>query len=303
MIFVGFGFLMVFLKNNSLCSVGFNYLIACWAIQIAILFTGFWHNIAEFYFDPDHEWKKIELTVKYMILGDFAAGAVLISFGAILGKVSLFQLWAMATLEVFFYCINEAIVVEIFKIYDIGGSIVIHTFGAFFGLSVCLFYQADDAIKDRAQLNIGNYLSDLVSMIGTLFLYAYWPSFNAALGSGTYIQRATINTYLAIACSCTASIVVSKLVHHGKLNMEIVLNASVSGGVAIGSAADIIVSPCGAMIAGFITGCISACGFAFLSPFVKKHLVLHDTCGVFNLHAIPGVIGALISAIVASRVG
>ena len=303
MIFVGFGFLMVFLKNNSLCSVGFNYLIACWAIQIAILFTGFWHNIAEFYFDPNHEWKKIELTVKYMILGDFAAGAVLISFGAILGKVSLFQLWAMATLEVFFYCMNEAIVVEIFKIYDIGGSIVIHVFGAFFGLSVCLFYQAEDAIKDRAQLNIGNYLSDLVSMIGTLFLYAYWPSFNAALGSGTYIQRATVNTYLAIACSCTASIVVSKLVHHGKLNMEIVLNASVSGGVAVGSAADIIVSPAGAMIAGFIAGCISACGFAFLSPFVKKHLVLHDTCGVFNLHAIPGVIGALISAIVASRVG
>jgi hypothetical protein len=45
---------------------------------------------------------------------------------------------------------NEAIVVEIFKIYDIGGSIVIHAFGAFFGLSVCLFYQCEDAIKDRA---------------------------------------------------------------------------------------------------------------------------------------------------------
>ena len=140
MIFIGFGFLMVFLKNNSWCSIGFNYLIACWAIQIAILFTGFWHNIAEFYHDPNHEWKKIELTVEYLFLADFAAGAVLISFGAILGKCSLFQLWAMATFEVFFYCINEAIVIEIFNIYDIGGSIVIHTFGAFFGLSVAMFY-------------------------------------------------------------------------------------------------------------------------------------------------------------------
>lgn len=207
----------------------------------------------------------------------------------------------MCTFEVFFYCINEAIVVEIFAIYDIGGSIVIHCFGAFFGLSVALFYQAEDAIKDRASLNSGNYLSDLVSMIGTLFLYAYWPSFNAALGSGTYLQRAVVNTYLSIACSVIASIIVSKLAHGGKLNMEIVLNASLAGGVAVGSAADIIVSPCGSMIAGFITGSISACGFAYLSSFVKKYVILHDTCGVLNLHGIPGVIGALISAIVASR--
>lgn len=138
-------------------------------------------------------------------------------------------------------------------------------------------------------------------MIGTLFLYAYWPSFNGALGSGTYIHRATINTYLSIACSCIASIIISKLAHGGKLNMEIVLNASLAGGVAVGSAADIIMTPCGSMIAGFIVGAISALGFAYLSPFVKEKILLHDTCGVLNLHGIPGVIGALISAIVASR--
>lgn len=184
MIFVGFGFLMVFLKNNSWCSIGFNYLIACWAIQIAILFTGFWHNIAQFYMNPGYQWQLINVNLLYLLQADFAAGAVLISFGAILGKCSIFQLWAMATIEVFFYCINEAILNEIFIIYDIGGSIVIHTFGAFFGLSVALFYKADDAIADKNQLNIGNYLSDLVSMVGTLFLFAYWPSFNGATGSG-----------------------------------------------------------------------------------------------------------------------
>jgi ammonium transporter Rh len=303
MIFVGFGFLMVFLKNNSWCSIGFNYLIACWAIQIAVLFTGFWHNIAHFYHDPAHEWKKINITVDFLFLADFAAGAVLISFGAILGKCSIFQLWVMATLEVFFYCINEAIVIEIFAIYDIGGSIVIHTFGAFFGISVALFYQADDAIADKNELTVGNYLSDLVSMVGTLFLFAYWPSFNGALGSGATMQRAIINTYLSIACSVIASIVVSKFSHGGKLNMEIVLNASLAGGVAIGSAADLVVTPAGSMIAGFIVGSISAFGFAYLNTYVKKAIKLHDTCGVLNLHGIPGVIGALISAIVAYRAG
>ena len=46
----------------------------------------------------------------------------------------------MATIEIFIYCLNEAILMDIFKALDIGGSMVIHTFGAYFGLSVALFY-------------------------------------------------------------------------------------------------------------------------------------------------------------------
>jgi hypothetical protein len=42
MIFIGFGFLMVFLKTHCWASIGFNYLIAAWAIQCTILFYGFW---------------------------------------------------------------------------------------------------------------------------------------------------------------------------------------------------------------------------------------------------------------------
>lgn len=45
MVFVGFGFLMAFLKNSSWTAIGFTYLIACWSIQICILMTGFWHNV------------------------------------------------------------------------------------------------------------------------------------------------------------------------------------------------------------------------------------------------------------------
>jgi len=43
MIFVGFGFLMVFLKNHSWTSVGYNFLIAAYVMQITILVVGFWH--------------------------------------------------------------------------------------------------------------------------------------------------------------------------------------------------------------------------------------------------------------------
>jgi ammonium transporter Rh len=73
---------------------------------------------------------------------------------------------------------------------------------------------------------------------------------------------------LSISCSCIASIISSKIIHHGKLEMEIVLNASIAGGVAIGANADIIVQPFGAMIVGFIAGTVSSFGFAYLSKFL-----------------------------------
>ena len=301
MIFVGFGFLMVFLKDNSWCSIGFNYLIACWAIQICILFNGFWNNITTYYNDGNWQWQKIPLNYITIVNADFGAGAVLISFGAILGKCSIFQLWVMATFEVFFYSLNGAILTNIFKVFDIGGSMVIHTFGAFFGLSVAMFYQPKAAIEDKYGMGVGNYLSDLVSMIGTIFLFCFWPSFNAAIGDGAAMHRSIINTYLSISSSVIASILVAKATHKGKLEMEIVLNASLAGGVAVGSACDIIVKPFGAMLAGFVTGVISSLGFAYLSKYLQKKINLHDTCGVLNLHGMPGLIGGFVSAIVASR--
>lgn len=146
-----------------------------------------------------------------------------------------------------------------------------------------------------------NYLSDLVSMLGTMFLFCFWPSFNGALGQGAAMHRSIINTYLAITSSVIGSIIVARMTHGGKLNMEIILNASLSGAVGVGSAADIIVMPFGAMLTGFVTGIISSLGFAYISAYLRKTISLHDTCGVLNLHGMPGLIGGIVSAIVASR--
>ena len=47
-----------------------------------------------------------------------------------------------------------------------------------------------------------SYNSDLFSMVGTVFLWMFWPSFNAAAAAeGDAQMRAIINTYYSL-CSC-----------------------------------------------------------------------------------------------------
>ena len=80
MIFIGFGFLMTFLKKYTFSSVGLNFLIATFAIQWSMIVNGVVHSIYE-----GHGDQPIALSITTLITSDFAAGAVLISFGAVLG--------------------------------------------------------------------------------------------------------------------------------------------------------------------------------------------------------------------------
>ena len=145
MIFVGFGFLMVFLKTHSWTSVGFNFLIAAFALEWTIPVQQFFHMaVVEGSFPH-----KVQLDIPALIMGDFGAGAVLITFGAVLGKVSILQLWVIAFFEIIFYSLNEAICAGKLVAVDMGGSMYVHTFGAYFGCSACFFFQTKKAKQDE----------------------------------------------------------------------------------------------------------------------------------------------------------
>lgn len=83
--------------------------------------------------------------------------------------------------------------------------------------------------------------------------------------------------------------------------MEVVLNATLAGGVAIGACCDLIIIPGVAIAIGASAGIISAFGFMKLGPYLKDKIHLHDTCGVHNLHGMPGIFGGLMSAITAAH--
>merc|ERR1719367_1519390 len=129
MIFIGFGFLMTFLRKHAFNSLGMNFLIGVFSILIGIMFF----TIVDNWF----EGHKVEVTldIPTLIRGDFAAGAVLISYGAVLGRVTTTQILWMLFFELIFYVCNEFVGVHKYEAVDMGGSMFVHSFGAYFGLA------------------------------------------------------------------------------------------------------------------------------------------------------------------------
>jgi len=295
MIFIGFGFLMTFLKKYGFSSVGFNFLISALVIQVSILTNHFWHCLFDSHF------VNLELDITNLIMGDFAAGCAMISFGAILGKSSPLELIFIAIMEMLFYGLNENIGVQKFKVVDMGGSIFVHTFGAYFGLAVSYMITPADKFEEKDEGS--NYNSDMFAMVGTIFLWMFWPSFNGALADGDQQHRVIINTVLALTASCIITFCMSAIFRHdNKFDMVDIQNATLAGGVAVGSASDLVIGPWGAIVIGCIGGIVSVLGYTKLQPYLAS-CGLHDTCGVHNLHGMPGVVGGICGAISAAFAG
>ncbi|XP_057582640.1 ammonium transporter Rh type B isoform X3 [Hippopotamus amphibius kiboko] len=299
MIFVGFGFLMVFLQRYGFSSVGFTFLLAAFALQWSTLVQGFFHS-----FHGGH----IHVGVESMINADFCAGAVLISFGATLGKTGPAQLLLMALLEVVLFGLNEFVLLNLLEVSpdgdgvggwgwagpgaerggrgvavgargcpstsapppqvkDAGGSMTIHTFGAYFGLVLSRVLYRPQLEKSK-HLQGSVYHSDLFAMIGTIFLWIFWPSFNSAptaLGDGQH--RTALNTYYSLTASTLSTFALSALVgEDGRLDMVHVQNAALAGGVVVGTSAEMMLTPFGALAAGFLAGAVSTLGYKFFTP-------------------------------------
>lgn len=105
-----------------------------------------------------------------------------------------------------------------------------------------------------------------ILIIGTIFLWLFWPSFNSGLAEGDAQHRAVMNTYYSLAACCVTSFAVSALVSkEHKFDMVHIQNSTLAGGVAIGTAADMMIQPWGALVVGMIAGVLSVFGYRFLT--------------------------------------
>ena len=181
---------------------------------------------------------------------------------------------------------------------DTGGSIVIHAFGAMFGLGIIV------ALTTRKELDEpieSDAASDRFSMIGSMVLWLFWPSFCAALVSPQQIPHTAVNVVLALCGATLATYFSSIIFRKGKISIADIANASLAGGVAIGSTCDKADHPT-AFAIGILSGVLSVFGFAVIQGKLQNLLKSIDTCGVLNLHGWPGLMGGIAAVFVVNGI-
>jgi len=296
MIFVGFGFLMTFLRRCGFSAIGYTFLVGAIVSQWSLILDCFAESQEDEFETSVDSFCKVTMTKLMNSL--FASATVLISYGAILGKVTPAQLLVMAFMEPMFFWVNIYCCIFPSQIaaIDIGGGMVIHLFGAYFGLAVTWFLTNPHTRGHED--NTSCYSSDIFSLLGTLFLWIMWPSFNAALAPpGEQRLNAIVNTFLSL-CSCTVASFLFSRLFTNKFEAVHVQNSTLAGGVVMGVVAHLRITPPGALGCGWIAGFCSVFGYEKLSPFLNNKLGIQDICGVHNLHGIPGLLGSLLAVFV-----
>ena len=135
-----------------------------------------------------------------------------------------------------------------------------------------------------------------MTMIGASLLWFGWFGFNAgsALEAGNSASLAFINTFLATACAVLAW-TFGEWMFKGKPSMLGAASGAVAGLVAITPAAGNVGIP-GAFVIGIAAGFVCLWGVNGL----KRMLGVDDTLDVFGVHAVGGILGALLTGVFVS---
>ncbi|KAF0044585.1 hypothetical protein F2P81_003743 [Scophthalmus maximus] len=284
-VILGFGFLSTFLVRYGFSASAFNLLVAVIATQWAIILNG----IESFR-------GKIRLDLKSLVEAQMCTASVLISIGAVLGKTNPVHLILISLLEVSGFIFNKWVLQTVLNVQLLNSIMMLHIFGAFFGLMLAwiLYRKGSEQGFEKEKYD---HRSGSFSMLGTLFLWVFWPSFNSVLvDSGNPWRKfgAVCSTYLALAVSAVTAAALSVLSSpKGKLNLIHMQQCILAGGVAVGISMSVVHQPGDAMVIGFTAAIVSTVGHRYLKTQMLLAFQCHDTCAVLSTHGLPGLVGWL----------
>jgi len=287
LIFIGFGFLLTVSKGYGWSAVAINFVLAAMTLQWSTLWNSFWNRVfVGGWGDP------IFLDFNILFYSEYVTWSAIIAFGAVYGRLSFAQYLVMTFIFIFFSALSWNITLASFVANDVAGGMNVHAFGALFGLAVSAVAGRKEAKRTTT------YISNLFGILGTIFIWIYFPAFNAGFfGNANF--RGIVNTYIAMTASVFMTFLFTPLIKDGKLTIQNVLNATLAGGIIVGSTADIIVQPWVGFFLGCLAGVVSVLGFEYIVPFVNNKLKIQDSNGVLALHGVNGILAGIISAVIA----
>jgi ammonium transporter Rh len=290
MLLVGFGFLMVFVKKYGRSALTATFLLVSVAIPLYICINS------------SGLLGGAKAGIERLILAEFAGAGLLICAGAVLGRLKMLQYIILGLTFVPCYMLNEWILLSgglgllsNGGFADTGGSILIHAFGAIFGLGLIMTMTTKKEFDTPVE---SDAVSDRFSMLGSMVLWLFWPSFCAALVPAQKVPQTAVNVVIAL-CGATLATYITSCALRRKISIADIANASLAGGVAIGSTCD-HANPVSSMVIGLLAGALSVFGFAVILPWLQKKIKKVDTCGVMYLHGLPGLMGGIAAMFVIS---
>jgi ammonium transporter Rh len=283
MLLLGFGYLMTFLKSYGLGAVGFTMMLSILAIESNLLLENVFRGMLE--------GESVEGLFTLKLSMDN-----LITYGALLGNATPLQLIVVCFGQSFFYTFNKVFgVLGLIGAEDVGGSMTIHMFGAYFGLACS--YAIGPPYNAAGEEAVPDKVSDILALIGTTILWVFWPSFVGATETAIPENevRCVINTICALLASTSVTFYLSHRLTKYKFDPVHIANSTLAGGVAIGSSGRLDIGPGWAAVLGAVAGAVSVLGYVYSTPYLSAKFGITDTCGVGNLHGYPSLVGGLLS--------
>ncbi|KAI1231143.1 hypothetical protein IHE44_0008076, partial [Lamprotornis superbus] len=207
MVIFGFGFFLMVLRRYGYSSTGFNFLLIVLGVQCSVLVEDLLLLLRLQYG---------EFGVESLARAVMSMTAVVISAGAVLGKANPVQLIVMSLVELIIFHVSRCINITYLEVPENLTLMHVHLFGAYFGLAVTSCFPEPPPGLDK---NRSTPKSELFSVLGTVFVWMFWPSFNSVLAESK--SQAVLSTYLALAVSAVAAFMLSALTSKdGKFRMR-----------------------------------------------------------------------------------
>lgn len=101
MLFIGFGMLYTLLKDHQWSSVSLTLFMGSISIEFSLLCYFIWHK-----WFTDKEWGAIQLDFDILTSIDYFSTTVIITLGAVIGKLSISQYFVICIFEILFASLN-----------------------------------------------------------------------------------------------------------------------------------------------------------------------------------------------------